>query len=522
MEHYEQQETHATAASAQWHPIVEAPAPPAFTAVDGVAAIASFPVAFLLARSLPKASHPLGTLLVTLLILGLGAVYLILRGKPLTGRAWCLMGIASIFSVSYFTSGNAWVLFFVGLLITILYCAAAYESCGLSSRRADRLLRELGDCAVRLPLKRLGAVFGAVKGLGGQNGLARRLGKSVKYVGIGLLAALIPTALVWGLLSYDEGFNRLMRSLLPDSTDGWGAIILDLILTVPLAMALFAGVFASVDRSEREPSCEDRGRRELPLLLLCTAVTPLLLIYVVFFISQADYYLSAFTHTLPDGLTYAAYAREGFFQLCAVCTVNAVLLLLFCMLARKGANGERHPVTGVYALVISLFTLILIATALSKMLLYIDSYGLTQKRVYTSWFMLLLAVGFLSVAVKQVVRRAPAAAAALAIALLLCGAVALPNVDAIIANYNVSAYLEQKLPTVDVASLNDLGESAVPAKVRLESALLEKEARTDAEEVLLREVSDALDQDAEELEERGFFAASLPRLRAEASLNKRK
>lgn len=50
---------------------------------------------------------------------------------------------------------------------------------------------------------------------------------------------------------------------------------------------------------------------------------------------------------------------------------------------------------------LSIFTLILIATAISKMVMYISVYGLTQLRFYTTWFMLLLAVIFVMIIVKQ-------------------------------------------------------------------------------------------------------------------------
>ena len=85
-----------------------------------------------------------------------------------------------------------------------------------------------------------------------------------------------------------------------------------------------------------EVSCADL--HVLPRALLCAAVTPILAVYVIFFISQWSYYVSAFTNVLPADLTYAAYAREGFFQLCGVSALNAAMLLLFNLLIRKNGN----------------------------------------------------------------------------------------------------------------------------------------------------------------------------------------
>jgi len=486
-------------------------------------------MSFLLVRALPKGEHPLGNLLITLLFFALGTVFLLLSGRKLRPRHWVFLSASAVFSVAYVTNANGAILFFVGVLLTVAFCAILYDGFGAAGERlrAYRIPAHLRMAVLKYPFASLGAIFSALANTG--KGRAKGLWKTVLMVGIGLLAAVIPTALIWGLLSYDDGFDAIMNRLFSFSMDGFWENLGDLLLSFPVAVLLFSLLYTASQRGEsgEEQIEAARGLHRVPKVVLCTAVTPILLLYVVFFVSQWSYYVSAFTHILPEGLTYAAYAREGFFQLCTVCGINAAILLFFHLLVLRREDGGHSVVTKAYFSVISLFTLILIATALSKMILYINSYGLTQKRVYASWFMLLLALIFVCVLIGQVIRRFPAMAMGLIGAVVLFGLIAVPNVDAMIADYNVSAYLSGDLKQVDVVALQDLELSSIPARVRLEKELKEKTDRSFEEDRALEAVTYTLDHSAKLIENEkndgkwGFFSGSIPRLLAERALNSR-
>lgn len=110
-----------------------------------------------------------------------------------------------------------------------------------------------------------------------------------------------------------------------------------------------------------------------------------------------------------------------------------------------------------------MFTLALIVTALRKMLLYIDGYGLTALRVYTSWFMVLLGMVFLLVIASQFATRLHLARGIGAAFILLFALLNFADVDARMAAYNVEHYRSGDLETIDVAHLRGLSEAAVPA-----------------------------------------------------------
>ena len=101
----------------------------------------------------------------------------------------------------------------------------------------------------------------------------------------------------------------------------------------------------------------------------------------------------------PENLTYAQYARQGFFELCGVAALN-VCLLLFMNGCSRTIRRENHRLR-ILNIVFSLLTLLLLVTAMSRMGMYIYVYGFTVKRILTSIFMIWLFLVFSMVIVLQ-------------------------------------------------------------------------------------------------------------------------
>ena len=318
----------------------------------------------------------------------------------------------------------------------------------------------------------------------------KRSGGLLKVLG-GIGIAILPTIVVIALLSYDRAFTDLLRDVLKIDWERLLANVLCLVMGIPVGMYLFGLYLSAADHRMQdffsEEACVKLSEKAkiLPMLTTVTAVVPLLAVYVLFFVSQWKYYISGFTGILPDGFSYARYAREGFFQLCVVSVINisAILLILWMMKRGKGAGILLKVLTTVFAV----FTLVLIATAMAKMVMYINYYGLTPKRVYASWFMVVLGLVFIVLAVSRFVPKVSASALSLAVALACFGGLALCNADHWIAKYNVDRYLNGTLKSVDVAALCDqLGDAAVPELVRLAEVLDERNG-TDITKVTYRE-----------------------------------
>jgi hypothetical protein len=95
---------------------------------------------------------------------------------------------------------------------------------------------------------------------------------------------------------------------------------------------------------------------------------------------------------VSETLTYAEYARRGFFELVAVAALLLPIMLLLDWLARLNTDRE----TIVYRVLSGLLVVLLfvvIVSALQRMRLYTEEYGLTELRLYTTAFMLWITAG---------------------------------------------------------------------------------------------------------------------------------
>ncbi len=520
------QEPFSKTENPQYPPYYQPPKPsvkPSYRTGDVLFAWLSIAVGFLFARAMPMNQTTLGAFLFVLLLYAFGGIYLRLSGIRLDRSACLLAACPAILSLGMITGGNSVIRGFLALFLILSFLFWILYAARREGERmlGDRLISCICHAIFVVPFASLEHLFRALFAFPKKGERTSRVLRSVGWTLLGLCVAVIPTAIVILLLSYDESFTNLLDRIFSFSWENVGEVIRDLVIGFFVAVLLFGALFGVKQRRERTDSSEKAeglNTHVLPKALLCAAVTPILAVYVIFFISQWDYYVSAFTHVLPGDLTYAAYAREGFFQLCTVCALNALFLLLFHLLMRRPSK-ERDPIRGIYSIVISVFTLILIATAMAKMMLYIDSYGLTQKRVYASWLMLMLGVMFILVLIATAIRKLRLIPALVLTAVLCFGLISIPDVDALIASYNVDTYLAGELNDVDVESLAEYGSSSVPALVKLRDSLAARPATSETDALLTRTnlaISDIQTELAQDPD--GFFYFNIPDARARALL----
>ncbi|MDD6799257.1 MAG: DUF4173 domain-containing protein [Firmicutes bacterium] len=293
-------------------------------------------------------------------------------------------------------------------------------------------------------------------------------GKRALYIFLGCVAAVIPTALVLiMLLNADDAFSQFVVYLFSGIGESAVRNILILLISVPFTMYIFGMIYTActnrcrgfmTDASVERFNC---AVSIAPAPFLCALTAPLCIVYVLFFISQAGYYLDAFSGIITTGFSAAEYARQGFFELCRVSVINAAVIALSAVISKKQDGKTPVPVR-IMCSILSLFTLMLIATALRKMVLYIQNYGLTLKRIYTSWFMLLLAVIFILIIIKQVTRRLPFVKIAAAAFAVMFALLVYSDVDALTARTNINMYKSGHLETLDISAMSELSDSAVP------------------------------------------------------------
>ena len=467
-------------------PIQQKPEHRQYTAAESIGALCILLLSFLFCRTSPFGTYPLGNLIVCALALTLCAVRVSsIKRKGVSPLSRIFFVFSVLFCIAPLFCTQGILLFFCYAAFAVSALSFLYFSCGCGTgcAKAEYLFYDVKRALLSLPFSYgANALSAALYPI--REGRLKSAGKRIGYVLLGLAAALIPTVFVAINLSFESKFTDLLGSIFSfNDIGGIFGYLLSALFAVPVALYLFSAVWQYAyhggDEDERASVREkyDQSKnslRKIPALSAVSAVLPILFIYSVFFISQLEEYTSAFTGVLPDGFNYAEYARSGFFELCRVSGLNALLILCSNVFVRRSGKDVSSSLRVMNA-ALCICSLVLIATALSKMLLYIDTYGMTRKRVYVSLFMILMAIGFVFALVSQLVRRIRMTWICVILAVLMLLIPAFLGVDGFIVEYNVDRYIDGTLESVDYDALADSYEAAMPALLKL----YESEAATE-------------------------------------------
>ena len=360
--------------------------------------------------------------------------------------------------LSYAFSGDEALKALSFFALSFLFLIWVIEQMDLRSGDGLRArLRDLCFAAFTLTFGRLPESWWAL--FRGSGNDVRR--KRFNGVLLGLLCA-IPALIVLVplLMSSDAAFEGLVGRL---DSEILGRGLSALLLGFCGALLLFTLLFTAERRS---PVREGAPFRGLEPVLVATFLGAISAAYVLYLAAQFAYFTDAFRGLLPENYTVAQYARRGFFEMCWIVAINLGLIVLSTRLCRKTGGNLPGAVKGL-ALFLCCFSLILVATALSKMFLYMNTLGLTRKRVLTSVFMLFLALVIAAVGLRLFVKKIPVPQFAVILGGSLLILLSLANVDGIVARYNVGAWRSGKLDSLDVATVCDLEDGAVPALTEL-------------------------------------------------------
>lgn len=439
------------------------------------------------------------------LVGALTVVYAKIKGLGVTARQWVVFAIAEVFcAVPLFCSDGTLNVFAAIFSFALLcYFAASVSGCELFGRY---FVRDLLSAVFARPFGGFGSAPRAAFSL--FKGGARS--KTVLYVFIGLAAAIPLTLVVVPLLiSSDGAFEGIMNGLISWLPAINARLFLQLILGVPVGFFIF-GMLFSMRRPVERRSEGAPAYRFVPVVVSCAAVTPVCVFYLIYILSQLRYLTAAFGGELPEGLSFSEYARRGFFELCAVAFINLCVIAAIQAFTRRGEGDARPVCLRAYTAALCVFSLLLTACALSKMALYIRSMGMTQLRVYTSWFMLVMAAAFALIIAWQV-RELPFWRIMFAAFTVMFGALCFSNPEGVIARHNYNAYCSGELSDLDARVLNGCGDSGVKYIV-----LALERGDAPENEASLRAALEARRYDIEQ--KSGFAWASIPRLTAQQAL----
>ena len=208
------------------------------------------------------------------------------------------------------------------------------------------------------------------------------------------------------------------------------------------------------------------------------------------------------------GLTYAEYARSGFFQLLAVAALTVVTLLALRAWTRDPDGPARRRLL-VFQVTAVVLILALVVVAVRRLGLYTGEFGLTMLRLYSSLFSVWVGVVvvLLGLAVVGVGRGrhwlGPVGGAA-GLAILL--GLNLANPEALVVRHNLARPEAAGGDGLDAAYVGSLSDDAVPAAAA---------ALDDLDAAARARVLDQLGCAARDTPASGWAAANLARFRAD-------
>jgi hypothetical protein len=384
-------------------------------------------------------------------------------GGRLSGEAYALLGVAMLFAAALVWRDSPAL-----KLLTIVAAAAALATpalrAGAAWMRRGRVLDYLAAGAAAA----LHAVGGAALALRASDPvtlLAPR-GRQWRHAAAVMRGALLalPVLIVFAALfgAADAVFAGLLgRALRVD-------------LDVAASHLLFAGFLTWVTAGYLHGFVSGAGGHVLdrvgrrPAVLGVTEIAVALglvnLLFFAFVVVQFRYLFGGGgVVEVTPGLTWAEYARRGFFEL-----VAAVLLVLPLLLGADALRRRNRRADDVIFRVVAgmqiLLVLAIASSAIERMRLYRAAWGLTEQRVYAT--ALLVLIGFVLVWFAATVlrgRRRDFAVGAFVAGLIMVAALHALNPDALIVRTNIERSLAADSGSpLDVGYATSLSADAVP------------------------------------------------------------
>jgi uncharacterized protein DUF4153 len=198
-----------------------------------------------------------------------------------------------------------------------------------------------------------------------------------------------------------------------------------------------------------------------------TILVGLDLLFGAFVVLQLAYLFGGLDTLAASGVTYANYARRGFFELLAVGFLAGLVIA-----GLEATVAERRSSYVATLLLLVALSAVILASSFLRLRLYQDAYGWTELRFYVLASIVFLAAGFAAAAwlvARDQSRWLPHAVAAAGVAVFL--GINIVGPQAFVTDRNLDRALQPSLVppggqvAQDIAYLGSLDADAVPALV---------------------------------------------------------
>lgn len=386
-----------------------------------------------------------------------------------------LMYFISLVLTLSFSLHNNFFIKFITVLVLWFTTAFSLNTANGTSLCTDGTHYKIFDIlyvSVIEPIRNIPKFFSAAK-----NSLKKK--NKFGMVILGVIVALPVIFIVTPLLSSaDAAFGNIVKKLFSDVA----LLVVSFILTC-VALPFITSYGFSLSHGivkERNKQMNAKQGKASPVFLntfLCIVG----FVYVVFLFSQLAYISDTFAFLLPEEFSAAEFARSGFFQMAAIAFINLFITFIVASKEKVKENGKLPVSTKLLLTFFSLFSIFLIINAFIRMSMYIDMYGLTQKRVITSVFMIMLCIIFLVVLIRIFNEKFKYINFIFVICSLTVVFLSVSDIDRNISKYNYNKYVAEEIE-IDFDHYISLGYAAVPEleKLTKDDGLLTRELAHEA------------------------------------------
>ncbi|MCM3781688.1 DUF4173 domain-containing protein [Neobacillus mesonae] len=198
-------------------------------------------------------------------------------------------------------------------------------------------------------------------------------------------------------------------------------------------------------------------------VIAVTVLTMVNVVYLIFVTLQFSYLFGAFEGALPEGMTYADYARQGFAELMIVALLNFGILMTALLYVNDKGTRLLRLFKKVMLYILVICSIIILYSAFSRLTLYEEAYGFTYLRFLVHAFMLFLAVLMIIAGLRIHFERIPLSKCYIVFGLTAYVIINYAGMDHYIAEKNIERYrIHQKM---DENFLTSLSLDAVPTLI---------------------------------------------------------
>lgn len=324
-------------------------------------------------------------------------------------------------------------------------------------------------------------------------------------VALGILSITLPLLLKSDLM-FAKIFGELLKHI--NFSEIFG-VSFTIIIGFTLCYALFGALC-----KYNFPEGKMRKLKYYNPVIGITFTSVISFIYVIYCIIQIMYLFVGIQAGLPEGVTYAKYARGGFWELLFVSIINFIMVLV-CMYI-----FSDNLILKIVLTIVSGCTFIMIISAAYRMFLYIGVYHLTFLRILVLWFLLVLTLIMTGVIISIYKKKFPLFHYIVAVVGVLYISLSLSRPDAIIAKYNIQ-YLEEMDSDDIYSNINYLiystSQDAAPALAELDVKELKNVTGYDIERNMLYEYFKNISEENEGIY---FRKANYSRIRAKLAADR--